>query len=317
MKIGIVDADLLYRSRHRFPNRARMKLSGFYKEQGEAVEHHKPDYGLYQPFAEAQQRRRKSTYKFYTEYSIGFLSRGCFRRCGFCINKNSFKSEPASPLEEFLDKDRKKLCFLDDNFLACDKWEELLDAVLETEKAFQFRQGLDLRIMKKEQMKKLFGGKQDGKMIFAFDDIRDRKGITGKLELLFDTVGPVAKALKFYVLCGFDRQGKWDHTFWEKDISDTLERIRILMDYGCLAYVMRYMRWERAPAPYRGMYISISRWCNQPVQYTQKSLREFCQGQGTGSSSFCYLHEFEQIHPKLTGYLDMKYEGEGHGKIHG
>ena len=34
MRIGIIDADLLYRKRHRFPNLACMKLSAYWKERG-------------------------------------------------------------------------------------------------------------------------------------------------------------------------------------------------------------------------------------------------------------------------------------------
>ena len=38
LKVGIIDADLLYRSRHRFPNLACMKISGFHKERGDETE---------------------------------------------------------------------------------------------------------------------------------------------------------------------------------------------------------------------------------------------------------------------------------------
>ena len=37
MRIGIVDADLIGRKRHRFPNLACMKISGFHKEAGDEV----------------------------------------------------------------------------------------------------------------------------------------------------------------------------------------------------------------------------------------------------------------------------------------
>ena len=37
MKIGIIDADLLGRDKHRFPNLACEKLSGYWKEQGAEV----------------------------------------------------------------------------------------------------------------------------------------------------------------------------------------------------------------------------------------------------------------------------------------
>lgn len=173
MRIGIIDADLLYRKRHRFPNLACMKLSAYWKEQGfetellldysqageydrlyvskvftdtfvpehiltrettvyggtgffydkapvlpEAIEHHTPDYHLYDQMVKehSEGEKKKKEFQFYTEYSIDFLTRGCFRKCSFCVNKNSTGAAPASPLEEFYDPSRKKLCFLDDNF---------------------------------------------------------------------------------------------------------------------------------------------------------------------------------------------------------
>lgn len=88
-------------------------------------------------------------------------------------------------------------------------------------------------------MKKLFSGKLDDTVLFAFDDIRDRDVIERKLDLLNRAV-PVHKRIKFYVLCGFDRAGLWKPDFWGQDIRDTLERARILMRYKCLAYIMRY-----------------------------------------------------------------------------
>lgn len=366
MKVGIMDADLLYRPRHSFPNLACMKLSGYHKSRGddtelvldlenlgaygriyvskvftdtvvsekifhlenvvcggtgfhydkaeplpEEVEHHMPDYGLYQAFVQKRMLggKGRNPFKFYTDYSIGFLTRGCFRKCGFCVNRNSTKSVPASPLEEFLDIKRKKLCFLDDNFLACTEWERILDGVLETGKRFQFRQGLDLRIMQKRQMERLFSGKPDGNIIFAFDDIADREIIERKLSLLRETV-KIKNTIKLYVLCGFDRKGRWGSEFWAGDIRDTLERVRILMRFGCLAYIMRFEKcWQ---SPYRGMYIVISRWCNQPAQYRKKSLREFCVSQGENRSSIRYLDAFEKEYPELSDYFDMKYEEECH-----
>lgn len=367
MKVGIIDADLLCRSRHSFPNLACMKLSGFHKSRGDdvkllldygeieqygrvyiskvftdteipaevlqfdnvvcggtgfyydkapplprEVEHHMPDYSLYGELLQKykEQGKKMGAYRFYTDYSIGFLTRGCFRRCSFCVNKNSARSVPASPLTEFMDREKKKLCFLDDNFLACTEWERLLDEVLESGKRFQFRQGLDLRIMQKRQMKKLFSGKLDGNVVFAFDDLADREIIERKLSLLYETVS-IKKHLKFYVLCGYDRAGTWEPGFWEEDVRGTLERIRILMGFGCLAYIMRYEGCKQSP--YQGMYTVISRWCNQPAQYCKKSLREFCISQGEGSASLRYLDAFEKGHPELAAYLDMKFEEERHG----
>ena len=152
--------------------------TGFYYDKApklpDEIEHCMPDYGLYDAYIEKIRRygESDSVYKFYTDYSIGFLTRGCFRQCSFCVNRNSTRSVPASPLEEFMDEKRKKLCFLDDNFFACPEWESILDKVMETGKRYQFRQGLDLRIMRKNHIEKLFSGKLDDTVYFAFDHSR-------------------------------------------------------------------------------------------------------------------------------------------------
>lgn len=67
----------------------------------------------------------------------------------------------------------------------------------------------------------------------------------------------------------------------------------------------------------RHRFPNLSRWCNQPAQYSKKSLREFCIGQGEHSSSFRYLTAFETLHPEMAHYLDMKYEEVQYGKIYG
>lgn len=296
--------------------------TGFFYDQApklpEVVEHHMPDYSLYDAMVKKQvaKGKRESAYRFYTEYSIGFLTRGCFRQCAFCVNRNSTRAEVASPLKEFYDSERKKLCFLDDNFLACSQWEPIFEQVLETGKRFQFRQGLDLRIMQKRQMQKFFQGRHDGNVIFAFDDIRDKEIIVRQLETLYELVPIRKKELKFYVLCGFDSTGVWNQKFWIKDIRDAMERIRILMHYGCTAYIMRYAKWEDAPQPYRGMYINLARWCNQPAQYSKKSLREFCMGEGEQSATYRYYKDFGNRHPKMEPYLNMKYEEVLYGSVH-
>ena len=38
MKIAIIDVDLIERKKHRFPNLACEKISGYWKEQGAEVE---------------------------------------------------------------------------------------------------------------------------------------------------------------------------------------------------------------------------------------------------------------------------------------
>ena len=99
--------------------------TGFYYDKAPAlpddVEHHMPDYHLYDAWLETQTEsgKKPAEFSYYTDYSIGFLTRGCFRKCDFCVNKNYNKVRRHSPLSEFFDPKRPKICLLDDNFFGC------------------------------------------------------------------------------------------------------------------------------------------------------------------------------------------------------
>lgn len=283
------------------------------------IEHHMPDYHLYDEWIdeilcdcikdvetedekETIIKKKKKEFSYYFDYSIGFMTRGCFRQCEFCVNKNYKKVETHSSINEFLDQTRKKICLLDDNFLGSPHWKEMLLELQKTRKPFQFKQGLDERILTDERCELLFKSKYDGDYIFAFDNIADSEIIEKKLQLLRKYT---TKVPKFYVFCGFDRNDKWDSEFWAQDIFDMFKRIEILMKYKCLPYIMRFNRYEESP--YRGMYISIARWCNQPSFFKKKSLREFAIANGENSSCYKYVKEFENSYPGVSKYLDMKF----------
>ena len=183
MNIAVIDADLIGRKRHRFPNLVCMKLSGYHKLRGDnvtlktdydslhdfdkvyiakvftdtpipsgdlfgnplelpnveyggtgfyydnapklpaEVEHSKPDYHLYDCWLAAHDKGG-TEFKAYKDYSIGFLTRGCFRHCSFCVNRRSNKVVKHSPLAEFLDDSRRKICLLDDNFFGYENWRQ-------------------------------------------------------------------------------------------------------------------------------------------------------------------------------------------------
>lgn len=359
MNIGIIDADLLYGKRHRFPNLACMKISSFHKRNDNSVtlldsfnnlsdydliyvskvftdtfvpenvlnaknvqyggtgffydkapklpneiEHIMPDYHLYDTFS---RRTEFKMDKYFTDYSIGFLTRGCFRKCPFCVNKNYEKVEIHAPLSEFYDPTRKKICLLDDNFLGHPEWERMLNELKATNRPFQFKQGLDERLLTDKKCEALFTSKYDGDFIFAFDNYKDAELIERKIKLAKRYTNA---NMKFYCFTAFDRDDKWDFEFWERDIFELLYRIEILMRNKCLPYVMRYARYEESP--YRGMYITLARYCNQPSFYKKKSIREFCLAHKENSSPRRYLEAFEKKFPQATSYLDMKY-GQGLG----
>ena len=239
-----------------------------------------PDYHLYDDWVndKISQGVKRSEFAYYLDYSIGYLTRGCFRGCYYCVNRNCKKASAASPLSEFMDESRPKLCFLDYNFFAYPCWEELLQPVIESGKRFQFKQGLDERLLTKDKILKIETWKYDGEMIFAYDNIEDKKLIMSKLMLIRATVPQWSRELKFYVFCGCDKNGVYDKDFWEKDITDLFERIYILKTFNCKPYVMRFE--DVYESEYNSFYACVAAWCNQPSLFKTFTFRLFCKCRG-------------------------------------
>lgn len=234
-------------------------------------------------------------------------TRGCFRQCEFCVNRNYKKVDCHSPLSEFLDPSRKKICLLDDNILGSPHWREIFEELQTTGKPFQYKQGMDERLLTNEKCEVLFKSKYDGDYIFAFDNVADYDLIEKKLQLLRKYTDKIPK---FYTFCGFDREDKWDDNFWKQDLWDLWKRIELLMKYQCLPYIMRFNRYEGSP--YRGTYINLAAWCNQPSAFKKKSYREFVEYQQSRHQKECsetrYLKQIEKDIPELAEkYFDMKF----------
>lgn len=405
MNIGIIDADVIGKVRHRFPNLACMKISSYYKNQGHNVElllsyddvrnydkvfiskvfmdtvipfepedksikneeqiadfyrdnillnmpnvsyggtgffydkakplpyeieHSMPDYHLYDKFVEMalENGAKKKELEYYTDYSIGFVTRGCIRGCTFCVNKNYRQCLKHSPVSEFLDESRPYICLLDDNVLSCKDWKAVFDELIATGKKFQFKQGCDERLLTDEKCEYLFNkSKWIGDRIFAFDNIKDRRLIEKKLQMIRRHTN---NQIKFYTFCGYnhDNIGVYDEEFWVKDIADLFERIKILMKYGCLPYVMRYKDYELSP--YRGIYITAASWCNQPSLFRKMTFEEFSKARGMNNDDYkkykldfdsyladggkkgsCwrYYDEFAEKHPEIAEkYFHMRWD---------
>ncbi len=79
------------------------------------------------------------------------------------------------------------------------------------------------------------------------------------------------------------------------------------MKYKCIPYIMRHENYNNSP--YKGMYINLARWCNQPNFYKKKSFREFCIANGENSATMRYLKEFESRYSDVgKRYFDLKFE---------
>jgi len=174
------------------------------------VEHNKPDYSLYDNWVQEQKvlGANNNDLKYYTDYSIGFTTRGCTRKCPFCVNRHSSTVLLASPIDEFFDLERKQICLLDDNIFAYKNWKIIFDELhAKTEQyktTFEYKQGMDIRLLTKEKSEYLAKSRYSGHFIFAFDNYND-KDIIAKNCALLRQYNPT-HSCKFYVFCAYNSQ---------------------------------------------------------------------------------------------------------------
>ena len=256
--------------------------TGFFEVNGpnlpEEVEHHAPDYTLYYDYIEkvtgGDEKLKKRDWDDYLSYSIGFTTRGCIRHCGFCVNRLLNRVVEWSPVSEFLDENRKNIYLWDDNIMAAPPkvFAKVMEDLKNTGKPFQFRQGMDIRLMTPQKAQLLNEVKYHGDYIFAFDHYRqddpnEKRQVEQTIKGLKIWREHCKKSTKLYVLVAYDSQD-------EKDIEGTFFRIKILMKHGCLPYIMRFEEYNNSR--FKSLYTQLARWCNQPGFFKKMSFRQYC-----------------------------------------
>lgn len=300
--------------------------TGFFEVNGptlpDVVEHHMPDYTLYNEYIEIQTDgdpvKKKRNWNDYLNYSIGFTTRGCIRQCGFCVNRLLNRVVEWSPVSEFVDPNRPAIYLWDDNIMAAPPkvFKAVMDSLQATNKPFQFRQGMDIRLMTNEKAELLSKVKYHGDYIFAFDhykmdDPAEKRHVEQTIRGLDIWRKHCNKSTKLYVLVAYDSQD-------EKDIEGAFFRIKTLMEYGCLPYIMRFEEYHNSR--FKGMYIQLARWCNQPSFFKKKSFRQYCEANEEyhmranptatkNCSCFQTMLDFEKEFPEIAEkYFDLRME---------
>jgi len=300
-----IDEDLLQ------ANNVTIGGTGFFADGGKDlpndIEHHMPDYHLYDNYIERKIAlgRKRSHYADYLDYSIGFAVRGCFRKCSFCVNKKYESAQFHSHINEWLDPSRKGIYLWDDNIFAYSNWRDVFDELQETGKPFQFRQGIDIRLLTEEKAKVLANCHYIGDFIFAFDHLEDAAIIEEKLALWRNYS---SRGTKLYVLCAYGAQDV-------NDIVSVFKRIEIIFKYGCWPYIMRYEDYKKSN--FKGLYIQLARWSNQPKFIKRMSFRQYCNQNQLYVQRECApmiaLKHFESLYPDIAKqyfdqcFLDSEY----------
>jgi len=171
-----------------FPNLALMKLSAWHKAQGDIVEWWTPlltydrvysskvftftDENPYLPpdtikggtgYGKLDELPQEvdamfPDYSIYPDcdHAIGFLTRGCIRKCPWCIvPKKEGKIRPYQTWQEIKRPDSRDIVFMDNNVLACQHGLEQIEDMGGKNVRVDFNQGLDARLITDDVAKML------------------------------------------------------------------------------------------------------------------------------------------------------------------
>ena len=293
MKIGLVDVD------GKIPNLALMKLSAWHKAQGDDVKLYDPlfdkpdrvyaskvftftpDYPYWPEGVEAV--RGGTGYDLSTtlpdeiediypdydlfgcDYAMGFVTRGCIRKCSFCVvPRKEGNIRQVAEVEDFW-RGQDRLMLLDNNLTAMpdvfiETCRSLADHRIETD----FSQGLDIRLIDDEKAQALSRVRLWKRVHFAWDNMRDESAVRQGIEIL--TRYMHSDKLMFYVLVGFD-------TTFDED----MHRVNTLIGYGTNPFVMVYRAQDGSESSDK-MLKHLARWVNRPHLRKAVNWDEYLQG---------------------------------------
>jgi len=188
--------------------------------------------------------------------NYGYTSRGCPRRCPWCLvwhKEGKFK--PVHKLLDLWDGSSKDITLLDNNILADANWFHHVawDAYRHGIR-LHFYQGLDYRFVDRAVASSL-GMIRHKRYRFAFDEPKNFNGVDTAIKHLFDAG---IKVSQWFTLVGFNTTLKQD-----------FERIDFLRKRGQLVYLARY-NYTRAPE-----YIPLARWTQNPRAFTKMTFPDF------------------------------------------
>lgn len=208
------------------------------------IEHTKPDYRLY-----------------HADFSLGFSSRGCIRKCPWCIvPEKEGEIKDWAEIYEFWDRKHQKIVLLDNNLLAAPNWKNTLLNLAKEALWVDFNQGLDIRLINEENAY-LLSKIKTKQLRFAFDDVRYEKSLRRGIKTL-DKYGLRKQKLSFYVLTNFNSTLNEDHY-----------RVSLLDGFGVNLFVMVYGKADR-------VHREFQRWANLPRFRKTKSFKEWLRLRG-------------------------------------
>jgi len=294
MKILLIDVD------SKIPNLALMKLSAYYKSKGHEVgfcvsdpdkvyasvifrknKHMVDGLPFFYPGADIvvggsgydlsvtlpdDVELMKPDYDLYPECesSIGFSTRGCFRKCHFCIvPEKEGRFRTVQHPREWYDERFDKIMFLDNNIIADKNWFfEVTDWCIEKNLQVWFTQGLDIRLLDEEVAKQLLQMKVWKGIFFAWDHIEDETNIKEKIAVLEQagfSKSKLKSLVQFYVYVDSDQE-----------YNTGVYRCRELKKMNCNPFVMFNVDHKKSKR-----IKELQRWANRKWAFWSCDISEY------------------------------------------
>lgn len=292
MLIGLHDSD-----NTGFPNYALMKISAWHKANGDIVEWWNPLYFSYDkvysskvftftpesPYLPGNTIRGGTGYGIYDplpveidamypdysiypklKYGIGFLTRGCIRRCPWCVvPKKEGLIRPYRTWREIKRPDSRDIVFMDNNVLASQHGIEQMRDMIGQGVRVDFNQGLDARLITPE-VAEILGGLKWIRFIRTACDTDDMTEIVLEKAKLLEQYGVKPWRLFVYVLV--------------KDIQSAERRVLALRDAGMNMFAQPYRDFKTNAEPPDELK-AFARWVdNKAVFKSAKTFSEYRKG---------------------------------------
>lgn len=206
--------------------------------------------------------------------AIGFVQRGCIRKCQFCIvpqKEGRLADNEYRPLESWVPEGFSKILLLDNEFAAMPYEWDVLDQVERNNWKLSITQGYDLRCMTKEKAECLAWNKpwnlkfSEPRLYVAWDYFFIEPYVRKGIEMLLDA-GFKGREIMCYCLAGFNTTHDQDRFKFEL----------LWGKYGVLPFVMRYnLRKDDVWLNHFARYVNRG-----PASYRHHSFEDYCEMKG-------------------------------------
>ena len=287
-RVGLIDVD-----GHNFPNLALMKISAWHKSQGDDVEfatmfenydviykskvfsftpnneycyNSKVEYiggsgYCLQKTLDPEIESMTPDYNLYDcKHAYGFLTRGCIRKCPWCIvHEKEGKIRPDSTIRKICGDNYKSAILMDNNVLASDHGIKQIEEIIKLKIKVDFNQGLDARLIDNSISKLLSKVKWLHVIRLACDSPEMMEPVRKAVELLrWNNVKPQ----RFFVYTMIN------------NIPESIERLKFIKGLYCEPFAQPFRDFIKNTEPTREQK-DLARWVNQTAVFNSVPLDDY------------------------------------------